>query len=207
MRVINKRIPYHVPSTFDIRSMLLWLIFIILLSVFLFATYTLLKPHFIQQPQQPVHLVSTMTAPNVIMDPYGPPLKNDGVYFPRESAMDVSVIAPRPVLGVPINISTRGIPTDYTQIGILTRNKGETMILPLMGRKLLSGVDKWAYYTISNTGFLNTKLPITVNGRNCSGEYGCDSISSGDTVFVQGYEETFKATVYDNSRFSYIPVV
>lgn len=203
MRVIHKRIPYHPPSI-DIRSMILWLIFIILLSVFLFATYTLLKPHF--QPSHSIPIVTTriLSSPNVIMDPYGPPLKNDGVYFPREASMDMNV-ATRPVLGVPINISTRGIQTDYTQLGILTRNKGETLILPLMGRKLLAGVDKWAYYTISNTGFLNTKLPITVNGRNCSGEYGCDAISSGDTVFVQGYEETFKATVYDNSRFSYIP--
>ena len=108
---------------------------------------------------------------------------------------------------VPINIETRGTSSSYSQIGILTRPgiNAETLILPLMGRRLDVGRNKMQYYTVSNTGNMNTKLPISKEGRSCTGEYGCDEIFNGDTVYVEGYADTFKATVYENSRFNYIP--
>jgi hypothetical protein len=81
------------------------------------------------------------------------------------------------------------------------------MILPLMGRNLLNGRDKWQYYTMTNgAGSINTKLPISVNGKSCTGEYGCDSISSGDIVYVEGYNDTFRATVYENALMQYLPL-
>ena len=132
---------------------------------------------------------------------------------------------------LPVNVETRGIRSDYSQIGILTKSGGgsnkfskrkmfsddmpddgwegsETrLILPLMGRRSLTGRDKWQYYTMSNTGVVNTKLPIKIRGRNCSSEYGCDEITDGDMVYVQGYNHGFQATVYENATFSYIPVL
>jgi len=81
------------------------------------------------------------------------------------------------------------------------------LILPLMGRRHMTGRDKWQYYAISNTGNLNTKLPISTNGRSCTSEYGCDPLSSGDIVYVEGYNHAFKATIYENSIFSYLPVL
>ena len=86
-------------------------------------------------------------------------------------------------------------------------NIENTLILPLMGRRSLTGRDKWQYYTISNTGSLNTKLPVRVRGKTCSSEYGCDEMMDGDVVHVDGYNHKFKATVYDNATFSYIPVL
>ena len=155
--------------------------------------------------------------PKVIMNPYGPPLRNDGAYFPRDAAdmpivvedsMPLVPLVPSVKRGIPINIETRGVSMDYTQLGILTKEKGgEPLILSLMGRRLTSGIDKWQYYTISNTGQMNTKLPISVKGRSCSGEYGCDPIYSGDMVYVEGYNDVFRATVYENSRFNYIPFI
>ncbi len=91
---------------------------------------------------------------------------------------------------------------EYSQMGILTKNE---MILPLMGRRHMNGRDKWQYYTISNTGNLNTKLPVSVKGKSCTSEYGCDEIMNGDTIYVEGYNDTFKSTIYENSMFSYIP--
>lgn len=146
--------------------------------------------------------------PKVIMDPYGPPLRNDDAYFPREMSIVINESSPSVKRGIPINIETRGISMDYTQLGILTREKsGEPLILSLMGRRLTSGLDKWQYYTISNTGQMNTKLPVSMKGRSCSGEYGCDPIYSGDMVYVEGYNDVFRATVYENSRFNYIPFI
>jgi hypothetical protein len=89
-------------------------------------------------------------------------------------------------------------------MGILTN--GSDKILPLMGRRHMSGRDKYQYYTISNTGNLNTKLPVSVNGRSCTSEYGCDQIMQGDNVYVEGYKETFNATIYETNNFHYLPL-
>mgnify|MGYP001158399738 CR=1 FL=1 len=130
-------------------------------------------------------------------DPYKPPLKNN-MYHPRDSG---------DVRGIPVNIETRGMPSNYGQVGILTRTNGNEMILPLMGRRTMSGRDKWEYYTISGSGNLNARLPISVNGKNCSGEYGCDEVYDGDVVYVEGYNDTFRATIYENNSLRYIPVL
>ena len=128
-------------------------------------------------------------------DPYAPPLQNaNGIIYPRDF---------RDMRGLPTNIETQGLATQYQQIGIL--ENGGNMILPLMGRRSMVGRDKWQYYAISNTGTLNTKLPVTFQGRSCTGENGCDNISSGDAVFVKGYNDTFNATIYENNLLQYIP--
>ena len=104
------------------------------------------------------------------------------------------------------------IQTDYSQVGILTSVSGAggsqggrqpPCILPLFGRRMRR--DKWQYYTISNTGTLNTKLPIRINGKSATGEHGCDPIVSNDAVFVEGYREMMSATMYENNQFSYNP--
>lgn len=151
----------------------------------------------IQQPS----LASIATRRNETLDdPYGPPLKDDGYYHRR----DLSDIR-----GVPINIETRGSGMSYQQVGILTPvngGVGDNLILPLMGRKWLNGRDKWQYYTIANgMSNMSPKLPVSVNGKSCTGEYGCNEIQNGDNVYVEGYKTTFNATIYENGTFSYIP--
>lgn len=130
-----------------------------------------------------------------INDPYQPPLKNTlSQYFNQNNG------------GIPVNIQTRGTNSNYEQVGILTRsNSADNLILPLMGRLTMTGRDKWQYYTISNSGNLNTKLPVSVNGKSCTSEYGCDNIYNGDSVYVEGYNDSFSATIYENSPFRYIP--
>jgi len=170
---------------------------------------------------------------DVLSDPYIPPVKVDGYLFDSRSS-DIRglppLIAPiqtSPTLVAPVNVETRGVQNQYSQVGILTKTDNNSisgfsrkqkeeanedgiesrLILPLMGRRHITGRDKWQYYTISNTGNLNTKLPIRSNGRSCTSEYGCDPLSSGDIVYVEGYNHAFKATIYENSIFSYIPVL
>jgi len=177
---------------------------------------------------------------DVLNDPYVPPVKLDGYVWNKTSG-DVRglppIIAPiqtqammsRSSMVLPVNVETRGVRSEYNQVGILTKTDGNsgsscikmfsnsdpvvdssnenTLIIPLMGRRSSSGRNKWQYYTISNTGTLNTKLPVTVQGRSCSSEYGCDEIMDGDVVFVKGYNHGFSVTMYDNTTFSYIPVL
>jgi hypothetical protein len=141
-----------------------------------------------------LNTIDTRNSP--IENVYSPPVK-DGTYFRRDSG------DPR---GLPINVQTRSVNDSYQQLGILTRKSSE-LILPLMGRQLTTGNYKWQYYTMTTTGNMNTKLPISMNGKSCTSEYGCDSLSNGDTVYVEGYSDTFRVTLYENATFNYIPFV
>jgi len=130
---------------------------------------------------------------DVLLNPYVPPLRDD-------RSMDI-----RGPVSIPINVSTQGVVNAaYRQVGILTRINGPETILPLMGRPLFRNRDKWQFYTISEkSNFI--KLPISVKGRSCTNEYGCDNVYNGDTVYVEGYNDAFKVTAYDNSVMQYLP--
>jgi len=186
-----------IPGVLCIENMTLFLLFFILV-VLLYLYYTTIK----QQQQS----VLQPSAPQVIVlgGMNTQPPQNDSLMQPSMNVAIPNNAIPNnaiPNNAIPVNVESRGAPSAYTQVGILTREKD--LILPLMGRKLTR--DKMQYYTISNTGNMNTKLPISKNGKSCTGEYGCDEVFDGDTVFVEGYADTFKATIYENSRFNYIP--
>jgi hypothetical protein len=158
----------------------------------------------------PLFPISSRTA-DVLSDPYAPPLKND-IFMSSQmpSLLDIrgppAIMASVPV--VPVNIPSRGYDSPYTQIGILNRADGTgDLILPLMGKQASTARDRYNYYTISNTGSVNTKLPVKVNGKSGVSEYGCDEIMSGDTVYVDGYNAPFRTTVYENNTFRYLPVL
>ncbi len=145
-------------------------------------------------------LSSIPTRSDPFNDPYAPPLKMDMPFYTQPTA-DIRG-------AIPINIKTRGLNTEFRQLGILTRQNGtDNMILPLMGSRVMTGRDKWNYYTISNNGNINTKLPISNKGRSCTNEYGCDEIYNNDTVYVEGYKDVFIATVYESGTLNYIPVL
>lgn len=134
---------------------------------------------------------------SVLLNPYTPPNRDD-----RPFTRDRMPIQ----RGVPINIRTQGVESDYRQVGILTRITGEETILPLMGRPLIYGRDTWNFYTMSDKNNM-VKLPITFKNKNCSGEYGCDNIYNSDTVYVEGYNDAFKVTMYENNTMRYIPYI
>jgi hypothetical protein len=114
--------------------------------------------------------------------------------------------------GVRVNVPTRAVDTTYRQVGILTRNGnggagtggGHETILPLIGRPLFTNRDKWQFYTLSDKNNA-IKLPITVNGKSGTGEYGCNNVSSGDMVYVEGYNDAFKVSAYDSASLRYLP--
>lgn len=94
----------------------------------------------------------------------------------------------------------------YHQVGILTPLNGKepNNILPLMGQQLDTRRGLWNYYTISNQ-HNNVKLPITVRGKSAVSERGVDEINNGDSVFVEGVFDAYKATIYDNETIRYMP--
>ena len=193
------------PGVICIENMSLLLILLLLFIIFYLFYKLNSTPNRVVKTTttiQPDFLQTRSGRHDVFNDPYAPPLKDDGLYFRSDS----SDLRGHPPIQVPVNIETRGLSSQYSQVGILTSNDHQNLIIPLMGRRHMSGRDKWQYYTISNSGSLNTKLPVSVNGKSCTSEYGCDPIMQNDAVFVEGYKSTFNATVYENSSFQYIPL-
>jgi hypothetical protein len=141
---------------------------------------------------------------DVLLNPYEPPYKDERYYNISSQISSV------PINAVPINMSTNigavPINASYRQMGIITPLNGDTKdnILPLMGKPVLTNRDKWQYYTISNQ-HNNVKLPISVKGKSALTDYGVDQIYSGDTVYVEGYNDAFKVTVYENDTMRYLP--
>ena len=129
--------------------------------------------------------------PNVLENPYVPPLRDDRYHDA--------------VIPIPINVRTQGPPVNvnYRQVGLLTRVNGKDTMLPLMGRPLQKNRDKWQFYTMSDKNN-SVKLPISFRKKSCTSEYGCDNIYNGDTVYVEGYKDAFRATIYDNAVMEYL---
>ena len=130
---------------------------------------------------------------DVLLNPYTPPLKDERVIMSHDVRG-----------GIPININTRAVDTNYRQVGLLKRMNGQELLLPLMGRPLYVGRDKWQYYTMNDSNN-QLKLPVSFKSKSCTNEYGCDEISNGDTVYVDGLDATFQATLYDNATMRYLP--
>ena len=128
---------------------------------------------------------------DVLLDPYAAPYRDERYL-------------------VPINVSTNigSVDTSYRQMGIITPLNGASKdnILSLMGRPLFTNRDKWQYYTISNQ-HNNVKLPVTFKGKSALNDYGVDKIFDGDTIYVEGYNEAFRVTVYENDTIKYLPFV
>ena len=83
---------------------------------------------------------------------------------------------------------------EYRQLGYLTCAGRDR--LPLFGR-VLNRRDKWTYYTLEQ----GIKLPLEYNNRLCTQSPGCDELSSGDAVKVEG--TSYKVNLYESFLVSY----
>ncbi len=146
----------------------------------------------------PSYPYNNLPTKDVLLNPYAAPFRDERYFVPELSYV--------PRNGIPINVSTNAVDTTYRQIGILTPLNGSSKdnILPLMGRPLFTRRSLWQYYTISNQ-HNNVKLPVSVKGRSGLNENGVDEIYSGDTVYVEGYNDAFKVTKYENDTIKYLP--
>ena len=146
----------------------------------------------------PSYPYNNLPSKDILGNPYAAPLRDERYFVPE--------LTFAPPNSVPINVSTTAVDTTYRQLGILTPLNGSSKdnILPLMGRPLFTRRSLWQYYTISNQ-HNNVKLPVSVKGKSGLSENGVDEIYSGDTVYVEGYNEPFKVTKYENDTIKYLP--
>ena len=73
-----------------------------------------------------------------------------------------------------------------------------------MGSCLDSARDKWSYFTMTKN---DVKIPVTSCGRDCMDETGCQTLSTGDEVYVTGYDARFTVTMYKSDAFRYSPCI
>ena len=192
-----------------------FIIIILIVGYFVYVNYKNSKNHndknnrqynntteIVLKPNIPYNNLNFVERNDVLLNPYDAPYKDERYLAPKLSLI--------PAGTVPINVSTNisAVDTNYRQIGIITPLNGTSTnnILPLMGRPLFTSRQKWQYYTISNQ-HNNVKLPVSVKGRSALTDYGVDEVFSGDTVYVEGYNDAFKVTVYENDTIKYLPFI
>ena len=111
---------------------------------------------------------------------------------------------------VPINVSTNvgALDTTFRQVGILNPVKGQNKdnVLALMGRPVFTNRDMWQYYTIGNQ-LNHVKLPILTNQKNGLNEYGVNRLYSKDVVYVEGLNDAYRVTMYENDTLRYLPAI
>jgi len=154
------------------------------------------KPVITHQQPQHIHGFFQNQLQSIFNNPHVMPQR-------ERNPFPTNMIDPR---GLPINVKTQGFDAPFRQVGILTRGNGGETILPLMGRPLQTNRDKHQFYTMNDKNNM-IKLPVSKNGKSCTGEYGCNDLYNGDTVYVEGYKDTFNVTIYENSGPRYIPFV
>uniref|UniRef100_A0A6C0JEC5 Uncharacterized protein n=1 Tax=viral metagenome TaxID=1070528 RepID=A0A6C0JEC5_9ZZZZ len=139
---------------------------------------------------------------DVLLNPYSPPLRDERYLIPQLNFVPPGTI--------PINVSTNvgAVDTSYRQVGILnpSNKPNKDNVLPLMGRPVFTNRDKWQYYTIGNQ-HNNIKLPIIVKGKSGLNEYGVDRLYNGDTIYIEGLNDVYRATIYDNDTIKYLPFI
>lgn len=131
-------------------------------------------------------------------------LEPPGVVYEPDRYMPRRYVNP-PVRGVPINIRTRGSPTEYQQMGILTNTSNPDDVRPLYGRQTYRGSNQWNYYSSLDSN-LSTKIPIFKATNKCTDERGCQEINDGDNVTIGNISATqYTFTKYSNDDYRYIP--
>ena len=124
--------------------------------------------------------------------------KKDNIIIIKEKAEDKITINNNTPDNIPIypkNLPTYNN-TSYQQIGILTSDETDPLILPLFSRKINNRNDRFNYYTATDKNNM-MRLPIKKNNIMCDDDIGCNEIYNNDTLTIEIYKDrTFTATIY-----------
>jgi hypothetical protein len=119
---------------------------------------------------------------------------------------------PAGVGAMPVNTLTRGVPDAFQQVGLLTAPGGTAnsasptrTVLPLFGRAVDTGRNRWNYYTRTD-GMNPVQVPVQFKRRNCDDDNGCDEILEGDNVGVPVLGQSYVANIYRYSTPRYVPI-
>ena len=191
------------PGVICIENVSMFMLFLVILPI-IYIIYYIHQNRKLNQQENPntniyISPPNQTSQQDMYENPYRPPLKNNMDFLLPQFTQDIRG-------AIPINVATQSVDTTYRQVGILTRGGNSETILPLMGRPLYTSRDKWQYYSMNDKNNA-VKLPISFQGKSCTNEYGCNSLNNGDTIYVEGYQDVFRVTMYENNTMQYIPVI
>lgn len=191
------------PGVICIENVSMFMLFLVILPI-IYIIYYIHQNRKLNQQENPntniyISPPNQTSHQDMYENPYRPPLKNNMDFLLPQFTQDIRG-------AIPINVPTQSVDTTYRQVGILTRGGNSETILPLMGRPLYTSRDKWQYYSMNDKNNA-VKLPISFQGKSCTNEYGCNSLNNGDTLYVEGYQDVFRVTMYENNTMQYIPAI
>jgi hypothetical protein len=119
--------------------------------------------------------------------------------------------------GIPINVPSRGFSGGFQQVGTLYKNEvmdagkvignsPETVIIPIFGRPIYPGGNKWNYYVTSDK-YAMVKMPFMYQGRKSDDQYGVNEIMDGDIINLPEYNGEFVVKIYQYDKPRYIPFI
>lgn len=119
--------------------------------------------------------------------------------------------------GLPVNVPSRGFSGGFQQVGYLYKKDvanpdvpvgqdPNSVIIPLYGRPLWPGANKWNYY-LNSDKFQAVKMPFQVGGRSSDDDHGVSELNNGDTVDLPAYNGKFEVNIYNYDKPRYIPFV
>lgn len=119
--------------------------------------------------------------------------------------------------GIPINIPSRGFSGGFQQVGTLYKNQiaddgkvignsSDTVIIPIFGRPVYPGSNKWNYYVTSDK-YAMVKMPFTFKGKKTDDQYGVDELFDGDVITLPEYNGEFVVKIYQYDKPRYIPFI
>ncbi len=206
---------FHCMDTSTVLFIALVVIAITAIVIFILKEQGLLGGRKQEKTVVVVHPRETPAAPTITLnsDPRFSPLSPERSYntqadlrgFPRNPL-------PAGLGAIPVNMTTRDIPAQFQQVGVITAAGGtETSgsptrtILPLFGRTVDSSRNRWNYYTRTD-GINPVQVPVQFKRRNCDDDTGCEEVSDGDSIGVPVLGQSFVANMYRYSTPRYIPV-
>ena len=119
--------------------------------------------------------------------------------------------------GLPVNIPSRGFSGGFQQVGYLYKKDvanpdvpvgqdPNSVIIPLYGRPLWPGANKWNYY-LNSDKFQAVKMPFQIGGRSSDDDHGVNELNNGDSVDLPAYNGKFEVNIYNYDKPRYIPFV
>jgi len=113
------------------------------------------------------------------------------------SEKEVEIVVVKDTQYIPFNMETNvgaSMCKEFCQVGILSSGP---KVLPLFGRYVFANRDKWQYYSMSD-GYNSIRVPLRYRGKPCMDRNGVDRLYSDDVVFADGYNNSFKVTMYES---------
>lgn len=84
-------------------------------------------------------------------------------------------------------------------IGTLVNSAAEVKMLPLYAQACPKARYKWYYFTRIGPGPDAMVVALQLKGRDCMAEFGCDELSSGDSLTVAGLGDIYTVSLYRDS--------